>query len=281
MNKISNQFSSIEQVTDQFLNNNLKSDNKKSNVSFEEILKEIILIARENNLIVFSDEIYDRLLYDDLKHTSIASLCNDVPVITFSGLSKSHMMAGFRIGWMIITGDKSKIEDKASGLVEVMNIKLDPSEIDELVKEDGFYRAYHMNKKYWITIILDGTVPTERIMELIEESHSYTETRKKTEEWIIPANPKLQIPLEKQHKENITFSLVFLFLSKNCVAIYTAKTPAAKIHNPNTYCIISQLPHIPQIVLLYYIQNMCLPVFSKKSRSLLILSFTLCVVSSF
>ena len=86
--------------------------------------------------------------------------------------------------------DKSKIEDKASGLVEVMNIKLDPSEIDELVKEDGFYRAYHMNKKYWITIILDGTVPTERIMELLEESHSYTETRKKTQEWIIPANPK-------------------------------------------------------------------------------------------
>ena len=86
--------------------------------------------------------------------------------------------------------DKSKIEDKASGLVEVMNIKLDPAEIDKLVKENGFYRAYHMNKKYWITIILDGTVPTARIMELVEESHSYTETRKKTKEWIIPANPK-------------------------------------------------------------------------------------------
>ena len=47
-----------------------------------------------------------------------------------------------------------------------------------------------MNKKYWITIILDGTVPKARIMELVEESHSYTETRKKTKEWIIPANPK-------------------------------------------------------------------------------------------
>ena len=91
---------------------------------------------------------------------------------------------------IIMPIDKSKIEDKASGLVEVMNIKLDPQEIDELVKEDGFYRAYHMNKKYWITIILDGTVKTDRIMKLVEESHSYTETRKKTEEWIIPANPK-------------------------------------------------------------------------------------------
>ena len=90
----------------------------------EEILKEIILIARENNLIVFSDEIYDRLLYDDLKHTSIASLCNDVPVITFSGLSKSHMMAGFRIGWMIITGDKSKIEDYISGINLLSSMRL-------------------------------------------------------------------------------------------------------------------------------------------------------------
>ena len=91
---------------------------------------------------------------------------------------------------IIMPIDKSKIEPEQEGLVEVMNIKLEPDEIDELVKQSGFYRAYHMNKKYWITIVLDGTIDSEKIMKLIEESHSYTETRKKVEEWIIPANPK-------------------------------------------------------------------------------------------
>lgn len=91
---------------------------------------------------------------------------------------------------IIMPIDKSKIDKKASGLVEVMNVKLKPEEIDELVKKDGFYRAYHMNKKYWITFVLDGTIDTEKLMKLIDESHSYTQTRKKTEEWIIPANPK-------------------------------------------------------------------------------------------
>ena len=72
----------------------------------KEILKHIIEIAKEKNLIIFSDEIYDRLIFDDLERISIASLTNDAPVITFSGLSKSHILAGFRIGWMCITGNK-------------------------------------------------------------------------------------------------------------------------------------------------------------------------------
>ena len=69
-----------------------------------EILEGIVKIAREHQLILFSDEIYDRLLMDGYTHTSIASLAPDLFCVTFSGLSKSHMIAGFRIGWMILSG---------------------------------------------------------------------------------------------------------------------------------------------------------------------------------
>lgn len=90
----------------------------------KKVLVQIIQLAKENNLIIFSDEIYDRLIYDDLEHISIASLTDDVPIITFSGLSKSHMLAGFRIGWMCITGDKSKIRDYISGINLLSSMRL-------------------------------------------------------------------------------------------------------------------------------------------------------------
>ena len=80
----------------------------------KEILEQIVQIAREKELIIFSDEIYDRLVMDGYEHTSIASLAPDVFCVTFSGLSKSHMIAGFRIGSMILSGAK----DKANGYIE-------------------------------------------------------------------------------------------------------------------------------------------------------------------
>ena len=70
------------------------------------VLMEIVKIAREHQLIIFSDEIYDRLVMDGEEHISIASLAPDLFCVTFSGLSKSHMIAGFRIGWMILSGKK-------------------------------------------------------------------------------------------------------------------------------------------------------------------------------
>ena len=72
----------------------------------KEVLMEIVKIAREHQLIIFSDEIYDRLVMDGEEHISIASLAPDLFCVTFSGLSKSHMIAGFRIGWMILSGKK-------------------------------------------------------------------------------------------------------------------------------------------------------------------------------
>ena len=90
----------------------------------KEILQEIIKIAKNNKLIIFSDEIYDRLVYDDMEYISIASLTNDVPIVTFSGLSKSHMVAGFRIGWMCITGNKKIIKDYIEGLNLLSSMRL-------------------------------------------------------------------------------------------------------------------------------------------------------------
>lgn len=91
---------------------------------------------------------------------------------------------------VILTIDKKKLGEEESKEVEILDIKLDPNEIEELVKKEGFYPGYHMNKKYWITIILDDTLDDEKIMKYIDESYSYTVGNSKSKEWIIPTNPK-------------------------------------------------------------------------------------------
>ena len=90
----------------------------------EEILKEIVEIARSSGIIIFADEIYDRLVMDGLKHVSIAALAPDVPCVTFNGLSKSHRVAGFRAGWMVISGDKSRIKGYIEGLNLLSTMRL-------------------------------------------------------------------------------------------------------------------------------------------------------------
>lgn len=90
----------------------------------DEILKEIIEVARQNDLILFADEIYDRLVMDGLTHTALASLAPDVPCISFNGLSKSHRVAGFRVGWMVVSGDKKKIQGYIEGLNLLSSMRL-------------------------------------------------------------------------------------------------------------------------------------------------------------
>ena len=89
-----------------------------------EILEEIVNVARENELIIFSDEIYDRLVMDGLEHIAIASLAPDVPCVTFNGLSKSHRVAGFRCGWMCLSGDKKKMQGYIEGLNLLSSMRL-------------------------------------------------------------------------------------------------------------------------------------------------------------
>ena len=90
----------------------------------KELLNEIVEIARRHELIIFSDEIYDRLIMDGVEHTSIASLAPDLFCVTFSGLSKSHMVAGFRIGWMVISGNKKIGADYIEGIKMLSNMRL-------------------------------------------------------------------------------------------------------------------------------------------------------------
>lgn len=90
----------------------------------EEILQKIVDIARRHQLIIFSDEIYDRLVMDGEKHISIASLAPDLFCVTFSGLSKSHMIAGYRIGWMILSGNKKHVKDYIEGINMLSNMRL-------------------------------------------------------------------------------------------------------------------------------------------------------------
>jgi alanine-synthesizing transaminase len=90
----------------------------------DEVLLELIQIARENNLIVFSDEIYDKILFDGATHTSTASLADDVLLITFNGLSKNYRLAGFRAGWMIISGAKQRAKDYIEGLEMLASMRL-------------------------------------------------------------------------------------------------------------------------------------------------------------
>lgn len=90
----------------------------------EEILKQIVDIAAGHNLIIFADEIYDRILYDGGRHVSIASLSGDLLCVTFNGLSKSHRIAGFRVGWMIVSGNKSAAADYIEGLNILASMRL-------------------------------------------------------------------------------------------------------------------------------------------------------------
>ena len=90
----------------------------------DELLKQIILIAREHGLVIMADEVYDKVLYDGVKHTALASLSTDVLTLTFNSLSKSYRSCGYRAGWMVVTGDKTVAKDYIEGLNMLSNMKL-------------------------------------------------------------------------------------------------------------------------------------------------------------
>ena len=102
----------------------INPNNPTGAVCPDEILEGMLQIARENNLIVFSDEIYDKILFDGVTHTSTASLADDLLIITFNGLSKNYRLAGFRSGWMIISGAKHKARDYIQGLEMLATMRL-------------------------------------------------------------------------------------------------------------------------------------------------------------
>src|SRR6202022_2272909 len=89
-----------------------------------ELLQQIVEIARQHQLIVFADEIYDKVLYDGATHTSLASLADAVLFITFNGLSKNYRSCGYRAGWMVVSGEKKHAKDYIEGLNMLASMRL-------------------------------------------------------------------------------------------------------------------------------------------------------------
>jgi alanine-synthesizing transaminase len=90
----------------------------------DELLLGIVAIAREHGLVIFADEVYDKVLYDGVKHTPLGSLSQDVLTLTFNSLSKSYRSCGYRAGWMVISGDKKNARDYIEGLNMLSNMRL-------------------------------------------------------------------------------------------------------------------------------------------------------------
>lgn len=90
----------------------------------KDVLEDIVEVARQNDLIIFADEIYDRLVMDGGEHVAIASLAPDLFCVSMNGLSKSHRIAGFRVGWMVLSGPKKHVKDYIEGLNMLSNMRL-------------------------------------------------------------------------------------------------------------------------------------------------------------
>jgi alanine-synthesizing transaminase len=90
----------------------------------DELLKEIVAIARQHGLVILADEVYDKVLYEGVKHTAIGSLSEDVLTLTFNSLSKSYRSCGYRAGWMVVSGDKKAASDYIEGLTMLSNMRL-------------------------------------------------------------------------------------------------------------------------------------------------------------
>ena len=102
----------------------INPNNPTGAIYSKEVLTELITIAREHDLILFADEIYDKMLYDQEKHISLASLSTDVVTITFNGLSKNYRSCGYRAGWMVVSGDTEMIRDYVEGLNMLSSMRL-------------------------------------------------------------------------------------------------------------------------------------------------------------
>ena len=90
----------------------------------DELLLQIVELARQQGLVIFADEVYDKVLYDGVKHTPIASLSDDVLTLTFNSLSKSYRSCGYRAGWLVVSGDKKPAADYIEGLNMLSNMRL-------------------------------------------------------------------------------------------------------------------------------------------------------------
>ncbi len=111
----------------------INPNNPTGAVYSKEVLEQIIQIAREHKLLICSDEIYDRLVMDGLEHVSTAALAPDMPVLTFNGLSKSHIVCGFRCGWLAISGPRRQIGGLIASITKLAAMRLCGNALTQLV----------------------------------------------------------------------------------------------------------------------------------------------------
>ena len=102
----------------------INPNNPTGAIYSDELLQHLVQIAREHNLVIFADEVYDKVLYDGVKHTALGSLSEDVLTLTFNSLSKSYRSCGYRAGWMVVSGDKKQAKDYIEGLNMLSNMRL-------------------------------------------------------------------------------------------------------------------------------------------------------------
>lgn len=111
----------------------INPNNPTGAVYSREILLAIADIARKHHLVLLSDEIYDRLIMDDVPFDSMAALAPDVPCVTFNGLSKSHIVCGFRCGWMVFSGPKGELDEVKDGVMQLASMRLCGNALTQLV----------------------------------------------------------------------------------------------------------------------------------------------------
>ena len=208
----------------------INPNNPTGSVYSEAILLEVIALARKHQLIVFSDEIYDKILFDDAEHIPTARLANDILIISLGGLSKNYRIAGFRAGWMVITRPKIHAEDYIQGLRLLSSMRMCanvPSQhaiqtalggyqsINELIKGDGRLLKQR-NLAYQLINEIDGLSCNQAMGAL------YFFVKVDKEKFNIKDDEKMILDLLKQEKillvhgrafnikENNYFRLVFL-----------------------------------------------------------------------
>lgn len=185
----------------------IENNNIKGKVIDKEINEEYLSFRVENQNGEFVNKIREEYitLLQDIKEkctktksfiynqsnritNKIKEIFNDNPEFLWDDNSTGVFRNSKNKKWygIIMNINKEKLDGENKD-IEVLNLKISPQKIEKLIEKEGFYKAYHMNKKYWITIVLDDTIKDEIIIELINESYGYT---KETNEWIIPANPK-------------------------------------------------------------------------------------------
>lgn len=174
----------------------LSFDEEYKNYRIENATGKFVTLVRDEFTKLLNDikdKAFDKSLFVGAQANRIAKLIfekyHDLPDYPFSNDDISGVFRNpVNEKWygLIMNIKKSKI-DTGTDKVDVINLKLDENEIKELITRKGFYKAYHMNKEKWITLILDDTLKDEEIMKYIEESHKFTNS---SDYWVIPANPK-------------------------------------------------------------------------------------------